>query len=79
MSQILCTTSTETNSNESNSNEKENEYTFINGFNLKAIKKNSNHEVWRHFGLLFKENKTVKPMERRILCKLCFNTEKIKR
>lgn len=79
MSQILCVASTSTNSNESDLGGGEHEYRIVNGFILKPIKKNSNHDVWKHFGILFKENKTVKPMERRILCKLCFNKEIIKR
>lgn len=77
MSQVLCSTST--NSNAINSDDDIDEYTTENGFILKLLSKNSNQEVWKYYGKLFKGSKIVQAMDRRMVCKLCFDKNQIKR
>lgn len=64
----------------SNNNEEDSDIiSFDNTFQLKLICKKSNSEVWKYFGILVKTDIIVKRFQDRILCKVCFGHNQVKR
>lgn len=46
-----------------------------NKMQLKPVHKQSESDVWKYFGHLFKDNKIVNRFKDRIVCKVCFQTD----
>lgn len=50
------------------------------GMSLEPIlKRKTKSPVWHHYGILRKNNKIFAPMSQKILCRSCFDAQKIKR
>lgn len=50
----------------------------FNEFVIKSTIKKGQNEVWNHFGTIYKGNTIVKQLEKKIVCKPCFQKRKWK-